>query len=238
MNILILGPAGSGKTLLTKNFGLYLENEGYSVKYINLDPGVLETPYKADFDVREKFTVEKIMRAEGLGPNGAIIKAMDMLAYVCFPSFDNVDFTLIDTPGQLEPFIFRDAGRKIVEKLGNCICIFIVDLTVPRQNLIGFYLYSLVAKYTLNVETVIMLNKVDLLNKDEIEKTKMILENPLLLFEKSKSLRDELDFEVVNIVKKFFPPQRIPLVSAKTWKGFNELLTMLYEVKCVCGDLT
>ena len=67
----------------------------------------------------------------------------------------------------------------------------------------------------------------------------MILENPLLLFEaEGRSLRDELDFEVANIVRKFFPVQRIPLVSAKTWEGFNELLTMLYEVKCVCGDLT
>ncbi|MGP3667822.1 MAG: ATP/GTP-binding protein [Candidatus Bathyarchaeota archaeon] len=238
MNILILGPAGSGKSLLTKNFGLYLENEGYSVKYINLDPGVLETPYNPDFDIREKFTVEKIMRTDGLGPNGAIIKAMDMLADVCFPSFDNVDFTFVDTPGQLEPFIFRDSGRKIVEKLNDCTSIFIVDLTASRQNLIGFYLYSLVAKYTLNVESIVILNKVDLLSKDEVKKTRMFLENPLLLFERSKSLREELDFEVANIVKKFFPPQRIPLVSAKTWNGFNELLTMLYEVKCACGDLT
>ena len=239
MNILILGPAGSGKSLLTKNFGLYLESEGYTVKYLNLDPGVLKIPYKADFDIREKFTVEKIMRSEGLGPNGAILKAMDMLADVSFPSFNGVDFTLVDTPGQLEPFIFRDAGRKIVEKLGDCVCIFIVDLTASKQNLVGFYLYSLVAKYTLNVETVIILNKVDLLNRNEIEKVKMILENPLLLFEaEGRSLRDELDFEVANIVRKFFPVQRIPLVSAKTWEGFNELLTMLYEVKCVCGDLT
>jgi hypothetical protein len=107
MYLLILGPAGCGKSLLTGSFGSYLEKEGYAVKYMNLDPGVLETPYKPDFDVREKFTVEKIMRTEGLGPNGAILRAMNILSNLQLPSFD-VDFVLVDTPGQLEPFIFRD----------------------------------------------------------------------------------------------------------------------------------
>ena len=117
MNVFILGPAGSGKSLLTANFASYLTDEGYKVRTVNLDPGVLSLGYKADFDVRENFTIEGIMRREGLGPNGAILKAMDMLAEVDLPDFNDSDYVLYDTPGQLEPFLFRDSGRRIVEKL-------------------------------------------------------------------------------------------------------------------------
>jgi len=40
------------------------------------------------------------------------------------------------------------------------------------------------------------------------------------------------------MLKKFIPAQHIPLISAKTWQGFDELLTLTYEIRCVCGDLT
>ena len=62
MNVFILGPAGSGKSLLTANFASYLTDEGYKVRTVNLDPEVLSLGYKADFDVRENFTIEGIMR--------------------------------------------------------------------------------------------------------------------------------------------------------------------------------
>ena len=47
-----------------------------------------------------------------------------------------------------------------------------------------------------------------------------------------------MDMEVLKALRKFFPAQRIPLISAKTGKGYDELLTILHEVKCSCGDLT
>jgi hypothetical protein len=52
MNILILGSAGAGKTLLTGRFGSYLKEEGYKIRLVNLDPGVVTLPYKPDFDIR------------------------------------------------------------------------------------------------------------------------------------------------------------------------------------------
>jgi GTPase SAR1 family protein len=53
MNVVVLGPAGCGKSLLAGRFGDYLMREGYSVKFLNLDPGCLSVPYSCDFDVRE-----------------------------------------------------------------------------------------------------------------------------------------------------------------------------------------
>ena len=98
MNVMILGPAGCGKSLLTEKFGAYLEKEGYSVRYINLDPGCLSVTYRCNFDVRKRITVEKIMKIERLGPNGAMIRAMEKLENIKIPNYEG-DFVLIDTPG-------------------------------------------------------------------------------------------------------------------------------------------
>lgn len=238
MNIFVLGPAGSGKSLLTSNFASYLVKEGYKVRLVNLDPGVLELAFKADFDVRVNFTVEGIMREKGLGPNGAILEAMERLARLRLPRFEDADYTLYDTPGQLEPFLFREAGRKIVRNLKDCCCLFLGDLSTLKRNLSAFYLYALTARYILEAETLAVLNKADLLTPDESREIKNLVENPVGLSETSASLKDEMDLEILKALKGFFPPQRVPLISAKTGMGFEELLTLLYEVKCVCGDLT
>lgn len=126
MNDMILGPAGCGKSLLTEKFGAYLEREGYSVKYVNLDPGCLSVSYKCSFDVRERITVERIMKRERLGPNGAVIRAMEKLENIEIPNYDE-DFVLIDTPGQLEIFSFHRCGPKIINQLKDPVGIFILD---------------------------------------------------------------------------------------------------------------
>lgn len=239
MNVFVLGPAGSGKSLFVKNFSAYLVNEGYEVKVVNLDPGVLDTGYKPDFDVRSFITVEGIMREKGLGPNGAILEAMNRLIEIDLPKFDSADYTLFDTPGQLEPFLFRDTGRIIISKFEDTCCLFLGDLQAMRWNLTGFFLYALAAYYTLETETIAILNKVDLLSEEEVNEIREIVRNPEnLLRRKPSGVREEMDMELLKALRQFFPPKRVPLISAKTGENFGEVITILHEIKCVCGDLT
>lgn len=239
MNVFVLGPAGSGKSLFVKNFSAYLVNEGYRVRIVNLDPGVLDPGYRPDFDIRSLFTVESIMREKGLGPNGAILEAMNRLAEIDLPRFIGADYTIFDTPGQLEPFLFRNTGRVIVSKFVDACCLFLGDLSALRGNLVGFFLYALSAYYTLGVDTIAILNKVDLLSEEEVSEIREILRNPeSLLRRKLSSIKEEMDMEILKALRQFFPPKRVPLISAKTGENFSEILTILYEIKCVCGDLT
>ncbi|RJS87955.1 hypothetical protein CW704_01215 [Candidatus Bathyarchaeota archaeon] len=134
MNVMILGPAGCGKSLLTEKFGAYLEREGYSVKYVNLDPGCLSVSYKCSFDVRERITVERIMKRERLGPNGAVIRAMEKLENIEIPNYDE-DFVPIDTPGRLEIFSFHRCGPKIINQLKDPVGIFILDASIGVKDL-------------------------------------------------------------------------------------------------------
>ncbi|MEM2027439.1 MAG: ATP/GTP-binding protein [Candidatus Bathyarchaeia archaeon] len=239
MNVFVLGPAGSGKSLFVKNFSAYLASEGYKVRAVNLDPGVLDPGYRPDFDIRSMFTVESIMREMNLGPNGAILESMERLTKIRVPKFRDADYVLFDTPGQLEPFLFRETGRIIVSGFEDRCCLFLGDLSALKTNLIGFYLYALTVYYTLETETVAVLNKMDLLNEEEIEKIKSMLRDPNnLLARKPANLREEMDMEMLKSLRVFFPPKRVPLISAKTGMGFEEILTILHEIKCACGDLT
>lgn len=239
MNVMILGPAGSGKSLLTASFGKFLEKEGYTVKFVNIDPGCAVVPYTCDYDVRRKFTVEEIMQKERLGPNGAMLKAMEKLCRIRLPNFD-ADFTLIDTPGQLEIFAFHDSGPKIVNQLGNLIGIFLIDGTVGVGDLPAVYLYALAVRYRLGINMITVVNKADLLSKMETERIRKYLLNPTTQKKSLKAMGALADIYIPlsKLLENVVPAQRIPMVSARNEMGFNELLDMLYEVKCICGDLT
>ena len=239
MNVIILGPAGCGKSTLTGKFGEYLEKENYSVKFLNLDPGCLSLPYPCDYDIREKFTVEEIMKKEGLGPNGAMIKAMEKLSKIKIPKYEE-DYVLIDTPGQLEVFAFHESGPKIVNQFNNLVGIFILDASIGINDLPAAYLYSLATSYRLGVAAINIINKVDLLRDREVEKIRDYLLNPATSKEEIKveGILSDIYLPISELLQKIVPAQRIPRVSAKTGKGFDELLDMLHEIRCACGDLT
>jgi hypothetical protein len=52
----------------------------YDVITMNLDPGVVRLPYSPDIDVRQFVDYNDIVDRYELGPNGALIVAMDQVA--------------------------------------------------------------------------------------------------------------------------------------------------------------
>jgi len=65
LNVVFLGPAGSGKTTLTATFGEWLEKEiDYKISFVNLDPGCEYLLYSHDFDIRSIITTRDIMIRE------------------------------------------------------------------------------------------------------------------------------------------------------------------------------
>ncbi len=239
MNIMILGPAGSGKSLLTGEFGKYLLSEGYSVSLMNLDPGCTYLPYECDYDIRREFTIWELMEREGLGPNGAMMRAMEELSKIRIP-IPRADFNLMDTPGQLEIFVFHESGPKVAGSIGNLIGIFLIDATIGTDDMPAAYLYSLAARYRLGVEMITVVNKIDLLDEGEAKRLRDYLLNPASQMRviNPRGLLSDIYIPLSELLQRIIPAQRIPMVSAKTGTGFDELLSIVYEVKCACGDLT
>ncbi|MEM2812571.1 MAG: ATP/GTP-binding protein, partial [Candidatus Bathyarchaeia archaeon] len=122
--VFIVGTAGSGKSLLTASFSEWLKINEQNVATMNLDPGAVRLPYTPDIDVRDYITVDEIMDEYGLGPNGALIMAADLIA----SEIENLraeiedikpDILLIDTPGQMELFAFRASGPYIAGEISK-----------------------------------------------------------------------------------------------------------------------
>ncbi|MGQ9542502.1 MAG: ATP/GTP-binding protein [Candidatus Bathyarchaeia archaeon] len=239
MNIFILGPAGCGKSSLTGTFGRFLQGCGYNVKFLNLDPGCLSLPYRCDYDIRSLFTIEEVMRDEGLGPSGAMLRAMERLGGVEIPSYEG-DFILIDTPGQLEVFVFHKSGPKIMGQFIDVVGLFVIDASVGVEGLPALYLYSLVTGFRLGISIINVVNKVDLLETQDIERFRMYLSDPASLKGRLgvEGVLSDVYYPLSDLLQRVVPSQRTPFVSAKDGRGLNELLDILHESKCVCGDLT
>ncbi len=77
--IFVLGTAGSGKSELTGVFTRWLELQGENAMAVNLDPGAISIPYSANVDVRDYIRVESLMEEYGLGPNGGLMLASEMM---------------------------------------------------------------------------------------------------------------------------------------------------------------
>lgn len=120
--IFLIGTAGSGKSLLTSSFADWLQIQKQNVITVNLDPGALTLPYTPDVDVRDYIKIEQLMQQYGLGPNGALIMAADLIAEETDRLEEEIssfrpDVVLIDTPGQMELFAFRASGPYIASEL-------------------------------------------------------------------------------------------------------------------------
>lgn len=122
--IFILGTAGSGKSLLTAAFSEWLKMSKQNVAVVNLDPGVLKLPYSPDVDVRNYVDVGSLMEEYGLGPNGALVIAADLIADQIHEISKEIEYlksdvVLVDTPGQIELFAFRASGPYIAGELAG-----------------------------------------------------------------------------------------------------------------------
>lgn len=244
--IVVFGPAGSGKTLLVKEFGDWLGKD-YKVGRINLDPGAEYLGYNPNFDLRDFFTVKRIMKEKNLGPNGAMIEAIKMMNEnidKIMRGIDKVegDYILLDTPGQNEIWLFQELDRKIVEKLEKGIGIFLMDAKLCKEpkTLLLNLLFSLIIKLRFGMPVINVFNKVDLLKEFEILELRKNFENPLELVDKVKSSSTGMIVDVIANLSSVIGlrAERFIPISCIERENFQSLHDIIYEVHCVCGDLT
>src|SRR5688572_8175574 len=139
VNIYFVGTAGAGKSTLVSAYDRWAKQHGISTILVNLDPGAEKLPYTPDVDIRDWVKISEIMEEHGLGPNGAQIAAADMIAL----NLDEVqaeiasfraDQVLVDTPGQLELFVFRQSGKHIISTLNpsRSVVAYLLDPFLAR----------------------------------------------------------------------------------------------------------
>ncbi len=252
LNIIFLGTAGSGKTSLANAYGNWLVKERKeTVSYVNLDAGAVEyLPYSPDFDIRNYFTVPEIMKKERLGPNGAILRANELMIDQSTMIIDGInslksDFVLIDTPGQLETFVFKEAGLilKDLQKNSPTIAVFLIDagLTSYASNLIVGLLLAIAVQIQLGINMISILHKYDLVSKDP--KLIKMLKNPQFLREciiaEQHGALTDLALIAHEVVSKLTAASRLVTTSIINPSiGLDDLHDLIHEAFCACGDLT
>ncbi len=167
----IAGTAGSGKSLLTGALKNWYVNRGEDAIAVNLDPGVVDLPYDPDVDIRDKIQLQDVMQEYGLGPNGALILAADLVATKLAELQEEIEShraenVIIDTPGQTELFAFRESGEFIVRELraDSKLLLFLVDplLASTPSNFLTLALLSASVGLRLSIPKITVLTKRDI----------------------------------------------------------------------------
>jgi len=249
LNLIVLGTAGSGKSALTATLGEWIgQNTDRSVAYINLDPGCEFVPFEPDFDIRGHFTIARIMREENLGPSGAMVRASELLEQKAAELAREVnaieaDVRIVDTPGQMEVFLFHGGPEMAKLMQGVTISLFLIDAGVATRavGLVFTRLLGLSVGLRLGVPAVSVLNKIDI-TKDELIDLDRLLADVELLKERvvreSSGVMIDLTLGLSRALPELLPAARLVKVSAKTGEGMRELYDIVHEIFCACGDLT
>jgi GTPase SAR1 family protein len=123
--------------------------------------------------------IESLMEEYGLGPNGALIMAADLIADKIEEISKEIedlrsDIVLIDTPGQMELFAFRASGPYIANELTkeNKAIVYLFDAVfcVNPLNYVSNLFLSAAVYNRFLLPQVHLLSKCDLLPKEEVDK--------------------------------------------------------------------
>jgi len=252
---MMLGMAGSGKTTLTYSYAKWLKDNDFNIAIVNLDPGVERLPYVPDFDIRSMFTIKGVMIKYNLGPNGALIKSMELieenlnqiLSMKPFINDEDYDLILIDTPGQMEVFVFRPIGPRISLKLkskDSVIGVYIVDgeLVKNIHDAVMAWFMGLLLRLRLEIPVIPVLNKSDVAGSKGFEIIDKLITNPLSLVDDLRlsleGVLDDVVEDMLDLIDKTKSALRFVKVSAKTSEGIEDLHYIIHETLCTCGDLT
>ncbi|PHH70817.1 hypothetical protein CDD80_5713 [Ophiocordyceps camponoti-rufipedis] len=180
--IVCVGMAGSGKTTFMQRINAHLHAAKQPPYVINLDPAVLSVPFDANIDIRDSVNYGQVMQQYGLGPNGGILTALNLFATKVDqvvgllekrvkpdpekPERRPVDRILVDTPGQIEVFVWSASGTILLESLASSfptVVAYIIDTprTASTSTFMSNMLYACSILYKTKLPMILVFNKTD-----------------------------------------------------------------------------
>ncbi len=227
----VVGSPGAGKSSYCKAVQAFLATCGRPCVVVNLDPGNVCVPYVCAVDVCELVrSDEAAQRQHALGPNGALLLAMEtvaasvhswLLPRLAAQAPDAGTYVLFDCPGQIELFTHHAALKTLLEALqgpaGNmrlcCVALVEAHHLADASKYVSLALVVLTTMLQLELPHVSVLSKADLLEQF----------GPLPLgldyYAEARDLRHALELD-----KKTLPPKYVEL---------NEALAELIEDFCL-----
>ncbi|RMZ87142.1 hypothetical protein DV736_g5639, partial [Chaetothyriales sp. CBS 134916] len=179
--VVCVGMAGSGKTTFMQRITHYLHNNHKVPYVINLDPAVLSVPFRPNIDIRDSINYKEVMKQYNLGPNGGILTSLNLFA----TKIDQIiallekradpdpekkttrpQHILVDTPGQIEVFVWSASGSILLESLASSfptVIAYVIDTprTHSTSTFMSNMLYACSILYKTKLPMVLVFNKTD-----------------------------------------------------------------------------
>jgi GTPase SAR1 family protein len=236
--IYFIGTAGSGKSTLAHNFEQWMKLRGLDTITVNLDPGAENLPYEPDVDIRDWVSLEDVMKTYELGPNGAQIACADMIALNTTDIKNSIEkfkpeYVILDTPGQLELFVFREAGKYILKFLNpkRSIVGYLLDpaLAKTASGFASQLLLSISTNFRLGQSQINILSKSDMLSVEELDRIKRWVSdieslNNSILNEEASIFR-EISEKILLLISEFENQGNIISTGVEDFLGLDDLYT-------------
>ncbi|KAI0447157.1 hypothetical protein F4803DRAFT_501240 [Xylaria telfairii] len=180
--VVCVGMAGSGKTTFMQRINAHLHSKREPPYVINLDPAVLNVPFESNIDIRDSVNYKEVMKQYNLGPNGGILTSLNLFATKvdqilgllekraapdpAKPDKKPIKNILVDTPGQIEVFVWSASGQILLESLASSfptVIAYVIDTprTASTSTFISNMLYACSILYKTKLPMILVFNKTD-----------------------------------------------------------------------------
>ncbi|QPG76987.1 hypothetical protein FOA43_004381 [Brettanomyces nanus] len=246
VTIICVGMAGSGKTTFMQRLNSHLHAKKNPPYVINLDPAVRSVPFGCNIDIRDSINYKKVMETYNLGPNGAIVTSLNLFATkidqvigLVDKRSSNFNHCIIDTPGQIECFVWSASGSIITEAFASefpTVIAYIIDTprTSSPTTFISNMLYACSILYKTKMPMILVFNKTDVKKADFAKEWMSDFESFQDALQKNIKLSDETSegsgymASLVNsmslVLEEFYSTLDTVSCSAYTGEGFDDFL--------------
>lgn len=149
---------------------------------INLDPAVRSVPFESNIDIRDSVNYQEVMKSYNLGPNGGILTSLNLFATKIDqiinllekrtlpdpeqPAKKPIEHILVDTPGQIEVFVWSASGSILLDSLASSfptVVAYIIDTprTASTSTFMSNMLYACSILYKTKLPMILVFNKTD-----------------------------------------------------------------------------
>ncbi len=244
--VVFVGPAGSGKSHLVDSMGDWLAANELTAIRVNLDPAAEWLPYDPDVDVRRYVRTRDLMIENRLGPNGALVASIDQLAFHVEELRDEIssfhaNYVLVDTPGQMELFAFRETGPLVLKELlrdHRAVAVFLVDAVFASKpaSLASSLFLAASTRLRLQLPQVLVVSKADLLGEDAMGEIEDAINEPYKLYSRlveagvDPEFADSVSRAMEALVPSGGPSAATVFVSSISMYGLDHLYAVLQQV--------
>lgn len=163
----------------------HLHSKNQTPYVVNLDPAVYSVPFESNIDIRDSINYKEVMKQYNLGPNGGILTSLNLFAtkvdqvISLLEKRTNPDpaqtgavtakpikHILVDTPGQIEVFVWSASGSIFLETLASSfptVIAYVIDTprTSSTSTFMSNMLYACSILYKTKLPMILVFNKTD-----------------------------------------------------------------------------